>query len=217
MLPHPTRVLDVFLDKASFLLTQTMVTFSEAFFGLILAILVAALFSLAMIYSNTARNFIMPPLLITQSFPKIALAPIFLSWFGFGISTKIATTTLVCFFPIIISTISGTKNVPQEINTMIKVLSSSKARRLWLIDIPYVIPSFVAGIKIAAALAAVGAIVGEFVGSDKGLGHVLIRANADLDGPLTFAVLLLILIVSSIIYGIVNIFAYFINKRFGHY
>jgi ABC-type nitrate/sulfonate/bicarbonate transport system permease component len=86
--------------------------------------------------------------------------------------------------------------------TLLHVLSTSRLRQLWLIEIPYAIPSFLSGLRIASALAAVGAVVGEFVGSDRGLGHVLLRANADLQGPLTFAVLFLLLLVSSLLYAL---------------
>ena len=143
----------------------------------------------------------MPLLLIAQLIPKVAVAPILLVWFGYGFAPKVIIAFLVAFFPIVVNVASGFVSVQRELLDLGRSLEASRWQIFWKFRIPTALPDLFSGMKIAVTLAVTGAIIGEFVGGDKGLGYLIIIANQELDTPLAFAALLIISIAGILLYA----------------
>jgi NitT/TauT family transport system permease protein len=125
----------------------------------------------------------------TQSIPKIALAPLFVVWFGFGVAPKVAVAFLIAFFPIVIDTIVGLRSIDPAMLQLARAMGAPRHRIFLKFRLPHALPAIFGGLKVASTLAVVGALTGEFIGSDKGLGYVLLQASGNLNTPLLFATL----------------------------
>ena len=125
----------------------------------------------------------------TQSIPKIALAPLFIVWFGFGTTPKVAVAFLISFFPVVVDTIVGLRSIDPAMVQLARSMGAPPYRIFLRLRLPNALPSVFAGLKVASTLAVVGALTGEFIGSDRGLGYVLVQSSAQLNTPLLFATL----------------------------
>jgi len=146
----------------------------------------------------------MPAVVMSQTVPKVAIAPILIIWLGFGMLPKIAITFLIAFFPIVISTAVGLKSVETDMLDLVRSMGSSKLKLLLRVRMPTALPHMFAGLKIAICLAVVGAIVGEFVGSDEGLGYLILVSAGALDGPMTWAALVLLVVMGVLLFATVG-------------
>jgi NitT/TauT family transport system permease protein len=146
------------------------------------------------------RRLAMPYLVVSQVVPKLALMPLFIVWFGFGMTSMVVITALICFFPLVENTLTGLASVPPERIELFRMLGASRAQTLWRLKLPSGLPSVLAGLRIAVVLALVGAVVGEFIGAGQGLGALIIAAQGSMDTPLMFAVLVLISVLGLLLY-----------------
>lgn len=195
ILPSPLKIISEIIQKQQYLIRHSLITLTEILTGFVVAMLAAFIISLGILYSKTIEKIIYPLLIFTQVTPKIAIAPLFLIWFGYGILPKVVITALVAFFPIIINTINGLKSVDIELADLMYSLSATKRQMLTKIRIPSSLPYVFAGLKISITLSVIGAIVGEFVGADRGLGYIIMISNANLDTALVFACLIILSII----------------------
>jgi NitT/TauT family transport system permease protein len=140
----------------------------------------------------TLRRVLMPYVIASQVVPKLALAPLFVLWFGFGITSTVVITALICFFPLLENTLTALQQVPPERLELFRMLGASRAQTLWRLKLPSGLPAILAGLRVAVVLALVGAVVGEFIGASQGLGALVIATQGTMDTPLMFAVLVLI-------------------------
>lgn len=163
------------------------------------------LLALLITWSTTARRVITPVLTLLNSLPKIAFAPLFLLWLGYGLVPNIIIATLVAFFPVIINTATGLAAVEQDLLDLVHYLHASKAQVFAKIRIPNSLPYIFSGFRISSTLCVVGTIVGEFVASDRGLGYLLKDSQAMIDTPPMFASLILISIFGLGLYGAVSV------------
>lgn len=138
------------------------------------------------------RRLLMPYVIVTQVVPKLALAPLFVLWFGFGITSTVVITALICFFPLLENTMTALSQVPPERLELFRMLGASRAQTLWRLKLPSGLPAILAGLRVAVVLAPVGAVVGEFIGASQGLGALVIATQGTMDTALMFAVLVLI-------------------------
>jgi NitT/TauT family transport system permease protein len=143
-------------------------------------------------------------LISTQAMPKVAIAPLFVVWFGFGLLPKVLIAFLIAFFPIVINTVMGLGGIEQEKIFLARSMGLSSYRTFRLIRLPNALPSIFAGLKISITLAVVGAVVGEFVGGDAGLGYQLMIANGNLNTPLLFAGVMALTILGLALFGVVE-------------
>jgi NitT/TauT family transport system permease protein len=137
---------------------------------------------------------------LSQTFPKVALAPLIVVWFGLGLGPKLVVTFLVAFFPILVSTIVGLRSIERE---MLELAGSTRATMLqtfFYFRLPTALPNIFAGMKVSVAFAVVGAVIAEWVGANQGLGYLLLQANANLDTSLLFAVLVILLVIGVFLY-----------------
>lgn len=186
LLPPPTEIVQTMGDQMSRLLEHSWVTAYEMLLGYLLAIGVAVPLAIGITASPAFDRFITPILLFFQTVPKIAIAPLFLVWFGVGALPKVLVAFLISFFPIIIDTAVGLRSVPQEMIDLARSMGATRQQIFTRFRLPTSLPYMFSGLKVAATLAVVGAVVGEFVGADKGLGYLLLVANSNLQTALMF-------------------------------
>ena len=182
-----------------------MATFYEVVGGFLISGLVGVILGIMVVWSEFLKRSILPFLVFLNSLPKIAVAPLFLIWFGYGILPNILIVFLISFFPVVINTATGLVAVEEDLIDLVGVLHATKWQKMWLIQLPNSLPYILSGLKIASTTAVTGAIVGEFVASDKGLGAVIIASQTTLSTPVIFGSLILITIIGMGLFGFVGI------------
>ena len=156
-------------------------------------------------YSKLVESFVYPLLVFSQSIPKIAVAPLFVVWFGFGIVPKVIAAFLLGFFPVVVSTVMGFKSVEQDMVDLARSMGSTRLQMFFKISLPQALPAIFSGMKVSITLAVVGAVVGEFVGSNSGIGYLLQKANGNFDLPLMFAALVVLSMIGVILFVVIDV------------
>jgi NitT/TauT family transport system permease protein len=200
LLPTPSAIGYAFWDWRSELWGHTLVTLYETLVGFALSIAVAIPLAALVVYSPFLRRTIYPILLMLQSVPKVAIAPLLALWIGFGVLPKILIVFLVCFFPIVVATATGLTSAPPEVMDLIRSLSATQMQTFIKIRFPTSIPQIFVGVKIAITFAVIGAVIGEFVGSESGLGYLILVSSSQSRTPLAFSALVVLTIMSVILY-----------------
>jgi NitT/TauT family transport system permease protein len=209
LFPAPSDILAASRDNAALLLRECRVTTVEILVGYLLSIVIGIPLALAIFHWPVFAKSIYPLLISSQAMPKVAIAPLFVVWFGFGFVPKVLIAFLIAFFPIVINTVMGLSSIEQEKIFLARSMGLSGFRTFRLIRFPNALPSIFAGLKISITLAVVGAVVGEFVGGDSGLGYQLMVANGAMNTPLLFAGILALTILGLVLYGIIEIIEHF--------
>jgi len=186
LLPAPSRVVAKLAANPGYLAAQVGQTAIEAVVGLAIAIVVASILAVIITRSALLERVVYPYLVLIQVTPIVAVAPLLIIWLGSGTEPKIAIAALIAFFPIVVNVTAGLKSADGAALELMRSLAASERHTFGLVRIPYAMPFAFASLRIAAPVAVVGAIVGEMVGSDKGLGFVIIRAKGILDTELLF-------------------------------
>jgi NitT/TauT family transport system permease protein len=189
VLPRPGLVLDSTLANWRLIVSEGWITLLESLYGFVLAFVLGVPLAVAISGSRTLNLMFYPLLIATQSLPKVALAPLILVWLGVGIESKLAIAWLVAFFPIVVDTATGLRNTPAEFLDLATSVRASAFQSFWKIRFPAALPFVISGSKVAITLAVIGAVIGEFIGSNEGLGNLLLVANSQVNIPLAFACL----------------------------
>jgi NitT/TauT family transport system permease protein len=200
LLPSPGLIGQSMVEWRSELVGHSIVTLYETLVGFALAIVISIPLAVAVVYSRLLQNTIYPILLALQSMPKVAIAPLLALWIGFGTLPKIVVVFLVCFFPIIVATTSGLTAVPTSLMDLIRSLSASPLQTFVKIRFPTAMPHIFVGLKIAITFAVIGAVIGEFVGSENGLGYLILISTSQSRTPLAFGALVLLTLMSIVLY-----------------
>ncbi len=203
IIPSPASVWKVFQDYPELMLRHLIPTLTASMSGFLLAFLLGVLTALAMHASSLVKRFIYPYLIVSQTVPIIAVAPLLILWFGFGIAAKIFTVVLVCFFPIALGFYDGLRQVPQEQVLLLRSMGASVWSVYRLLRIPASLPSLFTGLKLAATYSVMGAVIGEWLGGNAGLGIYMTRATKSFQTAHVFAVILIIVALSMALFGIV--------------
>lgn len=204
LLPGPAYVVAAVGEHWRSLVTQSIVTMAEVLAGFLAAALVAIPLAMLVVVSPVLERLIYPPMVATQSIPKIALAPLFIVWFGFGTTPKVAVAFLISFFPIVVDTIVGLRSIDPAMLQLARSMGAPPYRIFLRLRLPNALPSVFAGLKVASTLAVVGALTGEFIGSDRGLGYVLVQSSAQLNTPLLFATLVTLSLLAMAFFFVVE-------------
>jgi len=200
LLPAPTVILQAFVTNLSKLMTHGWVTIYEMMLGYILAVAIAVPLAIAITSSQRFDAFVTPTLLFFQVVPKIAIAPLFLVWFGVGPTPKVFVAFLISFFPIVIDTAVGLRSITPEMIDLARSMGASRMQIFSEFRLPTSLPYLFGGLKVAATLAVAGAVVGEFVGADKGLGYLLLVTNSNMQTALMFATIVALTIIGLIFF-----------------
>ena len=192
LLPAPTAIGAAIAEKWPSLVANSWVTLVESALGLGLSIVLSIPLGILIVYSSWAERVIYPFLVASQAVPKVALAPIFVVWFGFGLLPKVLIAFFIAFFPIVVNTVVGLTRTPPEMIHLMRSLGASPVQILLRVRMVAAAPYIFAGMKIAAAFAVVGAIVGEYIAASSGLGYMQLVANNNFEIPLLFATLIVL-------------------------
>jgi len=195
LLPGPGAVFSRLVTDAGMLWTHSQVTLVEILLGFGLTIVTAIPLGLLIALSALAKQVVYPPIMLMQLVPKIAVAPLFLVWLGFGLESKVLLTILMTFFPLLLASISGFMILDDRLLYLTRSMGASRWDTFRYLRLPAALPVIFSGIKTSATIAATAAIVAEFVGANKGLGYVLLRGTSTMDIELVFAVLVVLTVV----------------------
>jgi NitT/TauT family transport system permease protein len=206
LIPAPSQVAWRLYEKRDLYLIHTWTTLYETTAGFLLAVVFGILCAAIIVVIPKLRDIVMPLLLVAQLVPKVAIAPLLLIWFGYGLFPKVLVAFLVAFFPIVVNGASGLASVQPELLDLGHSLQASRWQTFWKFRIPSALPELFSGMKVAVTLAIIGAIIGEFVGGNRGLGYLIIVANQELDTPLAFAAIFLLSAAGIALYVIVEMF-----------
>jgi NitT/TauT family transport system permease protein len=175
-------------------------TGAELVAGLVVGCVIGFGVGVVMAESRTLRGLLMPYVVVSQVVPKLALMPLFIVWFGFGMTSTVVITALICFFPLMENTLTALQQVAPERLELFRMLGATPLQTLWRLKLPSGLPGILAGLRVAVVLALVGAVVGEFIGTSQGLGALIIASQGMMDTPLMFAVLVLIAVLGMLVY-----------------
>jgi NitT/TauT family transport system permease protein len=194
-----------FLKRYTVVMPSAWVTLQEIVAGYLLAVVVSIPLALAVAYSRFMEQAVYPVIVFLQIIPKIAIAPLFIIWFGFGFTPKLLLVFLLSFFPIVVSSLAGFKSADRDVMDFARTTGASAWRLFFKIRLPQALPHIFTGLKVGAALAATAAVVAEFVASDKGLGYLLLQYNGNIDTPMVFATIVLLSLLGLAVYYVVEI------------
>lgn len=202
ILPSPGRVWDKFLVVASdgTLWRHTRITLLEIAGGLNLGLAVALVIGYGLAKSPLLERLLSPYIVASQSVPVVAIAPLVVIWFGFGELSKVLVCALTVFFPMLVNTVIGIRSVEPDLVALMQSLRATRWQTFRLLEVPAALPVLFGGLKVAVTLAVIGAVVGEFVGADRGLGFLLNLARGILDTPLLFVALFTLIFIALSLY-----------------
>lgn len=203
ILPAPSQVLASLGNENLSWLSNTAVTALEVFAGYTLGVVLGILAALLFVTSRKLMLMVFPLLVTLNMIPKVALGPLIIVWFSYGIGPNILITFSLCFFPILLTTIRGLNETEPDLLDLVRALKGSRWQLFRYIQLPGSLPYVFSGMKVATVLAVAGAVVGEFIASDKGLGYLMIQVQASLDIPAVFMAVLLITALGVLLYLLV--------------
>lgn len=207
LLPRLSTVVESLWTFRTTLLVQSLVTANEIILGYIAAVIGGIILSLIIYAWPLARRTVYPLVVLFQGLPKIALAPLMIIWMGYGTSSKVFIAFLFAFFPVVISTLGGLSGTPQNLVEHFRSIRANTWTTFWRLQLPAALPSIMDGCKTAMPLAVIGAIVGEFVGSERGLGYLILDATAQAKTDMLFAALIAVSVLAGLLYWVVEILA----------
>lgn len=205
IMPTPTDVIKVLVSDFKVMVPHILATLYEGSIGFIIAIAISIILAVIMDMVPLIKKSLYPVLVISQTIPTIALAPLFIIWFGFGYLPKIIVVVIVCFFPIVISIVDGLEGVDKDLINHFKLMGASKLNIFIHLKLPFGMINFFSGMRIAATYSIMGAVIGEWLGGDKGLGVYMTRARSAYALDKMFASIVIIVIISMAIFILVSI------------
>jgi len=205
LLPAPSAIAQAMKVNAAVLIKQSLGTTVEILLGFALSVAVGVPLALAIYLWRPFERAVYPLLISSQAVPKVAVAPLFLVWFGFGLVPKVLIAFLIAFFPVVINTVMGLAALEREKVYLAQSMGLGPVATFFKIQLPNALPSIFAGLKISITLAVVGAVVGEFVGGEGGLGYLLLIANGNMDTALLFAGIVALTVLGVVLFGLIGL------------
>jgi NitT/TauT family transport system permease protein/putative hydroxymethylpyrimidine transport system permease protein len=213
LVPSPSEIAASLWESRALLAENAWVTLREILFGFLCALAAGVGFAVALHLSATLRRALYPLVVASQTVPIIVVAPILVVWFGYGIGPKLAIVALICFFPIAVNTLDGLRSVDPEATKMMRTLDASRGQILWRVEAPTALPYAFSGARIAVAVAVIGAVFGEWAGSDSGLGHMMLQDNAQLETARLFAAVTVLSAIAIALFGLLAL----VERRVVHW
>ncbi len=205
VLPAPSAIVRQLIESRARLASAAMSTAVEIFLGFMLASLTGIVIALVVVRFERFGRALYPLIVLFQNVPKVALAPIFILWFGFDLAPKIVLIVVIAFFPVTIDMLAGLQSVEPSFVALMESVGASCGKILMRVRIPHSLPYLMAGLKVAITFSVIGAIVGEFAGANQGLGYVIEFASTQLDTPLIFAALVVVSVLGLAFYYLVEL------------
>ena len=192
ILPAPSQIATALWDDRSLLWSNLLVTAQEVGLGILLALVLGFLLAVALHFSGTLRRSVYPLLVASQAVPIVIIAPLLVVWFGFGIVPKLAIIALVCFFPVVVTTLDALRSVDPDQLKLMRTLDATRWQAFRWAEAPAALPAALSGAKIAVAVAVIGAVFAEYAGSSEGLGHLMLQAIPQLETARAYAAVVLL-------------------------
>jgi NitT/TauT family transport system permease protein len=215
VLPRPAAVLQSLVQNWRLIQAEGWITLCASLYGFLLAFVLGVPIAVAISSSRILNLMFYPLLIATQSVPKVALAPLILIWLGTGLESKLAIAWLVAFFPIVVDTATGLRNTPADLLDLAASVRANALQTFWKIRFPAALPFIISGSKVAITLAVIGAVIGEFIGSNEGLGNLMLVANSQINIPLAFAALFGLALIGILLYSAVVAVEWALRPWFG--
>lgn len=213
LLPSPSAMWIEFLRQAHLLGRHVCATAVGAIGGLVIGSVAGLVLAVLMAHSRVLRRILIPLLVIDQSIPKMALAPIFVIWFGTGTLTRIVIAAVISFFPMVVNVLRGMTTVDRRINDLMVTIAASRWDVLTKIQLPNALPYIFSGMKVSVPLAIVGAVVAEFMQSDSGLGYVVLVAVGNVNTPMVFVAVVLMALISLGLFAVLSAVEWLTMRR----
>lgn len=213
IIPSPTSIVKTLISDFKVIMDNTKVTIYESIVGFVISIILSFVLAILMDSFKVIRKSLYPILVISQTIPTIAIAPLFIIWFGFGSMPKIIVVIITCFFPIVISLIDGFEKVDRDYINLFRTMKASRLQTFYHLKLPYAMVNLFSGLKIAATYMIMASVIGEWLGGDSGIGVYMVRAKSAYALDKVFAAIIVIVLISIIIIYIID----FISKRLIHW
>ncbi|MDX2139019.1 MAG: ABC transporter permease [Chloroflexota bacterium] len=207
IIPAPLSVWETFVEVLSDgrLLMHTSVTLTQTLAGLLIGATAGMVLGYAIAKSANIDALLSPIIVALQSTPVVAYAPLLVIWFGSGITSKIITSALIVFFPMLLNTVVGLRSVPPDLRDVLRLVNASRLQLFTQLEAPYALPTLLGGLKVSATLAVIGSVVGEFVSASAGLGWFINDARYNYDTPRVFVTVLTLALIARLLYGAVTV------------
>lgn len=205
IVPAPSDVATSLWEDRELLADNGWVTFKEVVLGLALAVVIGVGFAIALHLNDTLRRAFYPLIVASQTIPIVAIAPVLVLWLGYGIGPKLFVVALICFFPITVSTLDGLRSVDPAAIRMMRTLHADRPTVLRRLELPSALPQFFSGARVAVAIAAIGAVLGELVGADSGLGYLITQAQGSLLTSRVFAAVVVLSAIAIVLFMLVSL------------
>jgi putative hydroxymethylpyrimidine transport system permease protein len=204
ILPGPLAVFEALTTRYDILLPHAGTTAAEIVAGILLGGTLGALAAMLLAASGVARRWLLPVLVVSQALPVFALAPLLVLWLGYGMASKVAMAVLIIFFPVTTAFFDGLRRCEPGWLELARVMNARPVAVLWQIRVPAALPAMASGLRVAAAVAPIGAVIGEWVGSSAGLGYLMLQSNARMQTATMFAALLILAGMALALYALVD-------------
>ncbi|MBB5753577.1 ABC transporter permease [Prosthecomicrobium pneumaticum] len=205
ILPAPSRIAEVFAATWPRLMINAGLTLSEVLIGFSCAVAIGVPLAVLITYSRLAERCVYPLIVASQTIPKVAIAPLMLAWFGYGLTPKVVIVILLSFFPIVINAVVGLKSSTAEMLYLAQSMGASGWQTFWKFRLPQALPNIFAGLKLATVLSVIGAVVAEFIGADQGLGYLIVVAGASFDIARQFAAIIMISAIGMVFFAVIEL------------
>jgi NitT/TauT family transport system permease protein len=205
ILPAPSTVVVTLLSKWGTIGTAAFYTAQPMLIGYGLAVVIGVALALSFAISRLFESIVYPQIVFLQIIPKIAIAPLFMIWFGYGLTSKVLVVFLLSFFPVVVSAVQAFRSVDPDVIDLARITGAGPMRMFWKVQVPHALPTLFTGFKVSAALAATAAVVAEFVSSDRGLGYLLVDYTNRFDTPGVFAAILVLSLMGLSLYAAVEL------------
>jgi NitT/TauT family transport system permease protein len=203
VLPAPSAIAAEGYLRHYIYFQHSWVTLYETVLGFLLAAVIGVLLSVGIVYSRVLKSAIFPLVVALQIVPKVAIAPLLLIWAGYGVSSKILLALLVAFFPIVVNMVTGLAAVDEELLELCRILQANRWKEFFKVRLPNALPYLFSSLKVASTLAVIGAVIGEFVGGDSGLGYLIIISNTEMRTSMAFVSIVGLSVLGLVLYGLI--------------
>jgi ABC-type nitrate/sulfonate/bicarbonate transport system permease component len=203
LLPSPTDIAGAMISSRELLAQHSLVTLEEVVVGFIIAFVVGIALAIAFLHSRTLERAIYPFVIASQTIPVIAIAPILLIWFGYGLLPKVMVVALTCFFPIVVNMVDGLRSVDPELVSLMRTLGASRWQLFSKAQLPASLPALFSGTKVAIAVSVIGAVIGEWVGASAGLGYFMVRSASQFQTARVFAAIVVLSVMGVGLFALV--------------
>ena len=205
ILPAPSAIIAEGYHRFGIYLQHSFVTLYETVLGFLLAAIIGVILSVGIVYSRVLKSAIFPLVVTLQIVPKVAIAPLLLIWVGYGASSKVLLALLVAFFPIVVNMVTGLAEVDEELLELCRILQANRWKEFFKVRLPNALPYLFSSLKVASTLAVIGAVIGEFVGGDSGLGYLIIISNVEMRTSMAFVSIVGLSVLGLVLYGLIGL------------